>query len=196
MMDKLKEQPAYPLKDVVAPKNAGAYLIYPKNRTGRYAALARAGLPVYVGKANGYGGLRRRLSEHRKSIIQAENLNIEDFEVRFIVLADDDAYLACMFEAALIKRYNPFWNTELLGFGKHPVGVNREEGQISPWDTMHPGREGRGDCSSESTKTLLEARLLEKERAILKEYGLSETRQPGEAEQQATSTLTTMLKLF
>lgn len=196
MMDKLKEQPAYPLKDVVAPAKAGAYLIYPKNRYGSYAALARAGLPVYVGKANGQGGLYRRLCDHRDSIIQAENLNIEDFEVRFIVLADKDAYLACMFESAFIERYNPLWNNDFPGFGKHEVGGKREKGKISVWDTMHPGRKNRGVTANKFTKAHLEARLAEKERAILKEYGLAETRLPDEVEQQAINTLTTMLTLF
>lgn len=196
MMDKLKDQPAYPLKDVVAPAKSGAYLIYPKNRYGSYSALARAGLPVYVGKANGQGGLYRRLCDHRDSITQAENLNIEDFEVRFVVLEDKDAYLACMFESAFINRYNPLWNNDFYGFGKHEVGGKREKGKISVWDTMHPGRKNRGVTPNKFSKAELEARLLEKERAILKAYGLAEMRQPAEAEQQGMGMLSTMLKFF
>jgi hypothetical protein len=157
--------------------------------------LARAGLPVYVGKANGYGGLYRRLADHRDSIVQAENLNIEDFEVRFIVLSDDDAYLACMFESAFIKRYNPLWNKDLPGFGLHHVGDKRTNGKISKWDTVHPGRQNRGVTPNKATSSGLEALLREKERAICKKYGIPE-REMDEAESSAAKALSDTLTIF
>lgn len=45
-----------------------------------------------------------------------------------------------MAERFLIEHYHPLWNVFLDGFGNHAPGRGRNEGEISWWDALHPGR--------------------------------------------------------
>jgi len=135
---------------------AGIYALYYKGLFMPYQRLTQLNLnqfvrPIYVGKAvpegsrkGGLGAevesapnLYKRLSEHRKSIEQAVNLNIEDFFVRYLVV--DDIWIP-LGESLLIEKTKPLWNIAIDGFGNHAPGSGRHNQQISAWDTLHPGR--------------------------------------------------------
>ena len=127
----------------------------------------RWSMPIYVGKADPKGGrhgfredddsetgvqasagvsndypLRKRLWEHIDSIKAAQNLNIEHFWCRFMLVNQVWVGLG---ESMMISRHTPIWNAPINGFGNHNPGVGRpgkkgvKTGR-SRWDTLHPGR--------------------------------------------------------
>ena len=147
---------AVPLKDLQPFDGAGIYAIYYTGDFEAYEALSEANsgdaliVPIYVGKAVPSGGrkggmieaehgqaLFKRLSEHRKSIEAAKNLDMEDFFCRYLVV--DDIWIP-LGEALLISKTSPVWNSILDGFGNHDPGAGRRAGKISRWDVLHPGR--------------------------------------------------------
>jgi len=101
------ERPAGPLPPRTAYDGSGVYAIYYGGDFPVYAALSKScnSLPIYVGKAVPQrarkGGtvlsntdrraLYNRLTQHSKSIEQAQNLNISDFACRYL---KDDLLLA------------------------------------------------------------------------------------------------------
>lgn len=108
--------------------------------------------PVYVGKAVPPGGrkgvgakgtssdarsLYLRLKQHAGSIDQAENLRIEDFSCRYLVVVPVWISLA---ERVLVERYQPLWNVVVDGFGNHDPGKGRSAMRKPQWDILHPGR--------------------------------------------------------
>ena len=106
--------------------------------------------PIYVGKAVPKGWrkaraktpsneLYSRLGDHYNSIEQVENLNIKDFCCRFMIFEHTTVDMIGMVEAALIRQFNPIWNTCIDGFGNHDPGSGRYEQAISDWDVLHPG---------------------------------------------------------
>lgn len=139
-------------------QGAGVYAIYYGGSLSIYGPLRdlnRASAihaPIYVGKAIPSGGrkggmdfesavgysLFNRLSEHADSIIQASNLEIQDFRCRYLVL--DDIWIP-LGESLLIDRFMPVWNVLIDGFGNHDPGSGRYQQKKSPWDTLHPGRQ-------------------------------------------------------
>jgi hypothetical protein len=58
-----------------------------------------------------------------------------------------------MVEAALIRQFNPIWNSCIDGFGNHDPGSGRYEQAKSDWDVLHPGRKWaarlKGKCSTQ-----------------------------------------------
>lgn len=81
-----------------------------------------------------------RLRDHAKSIRSAENLRVEDFDCRYLVVKSAWQNTA---ETYLIQRFRPVWNNEVgicYGFGKHGDDPRTRGNQRSPWDTIHPGR--------------------------------------------------------
>ena len=81
--------------------------------------------------------MRSRLSNHRKSLEAATNLDVNDFAYRSLAVVPVWITLA---EQFLIDYYAPVWNKVLDGFGNNPQGKDRETGKASLWDTLHPGR--------------------------------------------------------
>jgi hypothetical protein len=73
-----------------------------------------------------------------------ENLNIEDFWCRFLVV--DDIWIP-LGESLLIQRHRPIWNSMLDGFGNHDPGAGRHKGARPNWDTLHPGRAWAERCA-------------------------------------------------
>jgi hypothetical protein len=144
----------FPLK---AFNGAGVYAIYYVGPFDLYKPVSNLnqgdlfGKPIYVGSAvpsgsrkGGFGlgaapgkKLHARLSQHAKSIDQAENLTLNDFYCKY--LAVDDIWIP-LAESMLIEIFRPLWNTVLDGFGNHPVGGRREAQYRSDWDILHPGR--------------------------------------------------------
>lgn len=160
---------------------AGVYTIYYEGDFSLYKQISeqnRNGLyrwPVYVGKAvpagarkGGYGlgadpgaVLFKRLAEHAASIQQAQNLRIEDFRCRFLVV--DDIWIP-LAESLLIEMFAPLWNRKIDGFGNHDPGSGRYNQQRSWWDVVHPGRPWANKLSCLS---LSEHQVLEEAKAYL-----------------------------
>jgi hypothetical protein len=120
----------------------------------RFSALNRDnqfGCPIYIGKAvpagarkGGFGldaehgqAIFKRLSEHAGSIKAAQNINVDDFYSRFLVV---DVIWMPLAESMLIERLNPVWNCALDGFGNHDPGKGRHQGKTPQWDCPRPGR--------------------------------------------------------
>ncbi|MFI5251288.1 MAG: Eco29kI family restriction endonuclease [Bacteroidota bacterium] len=135
----------------------GVYALYYKGTFKYYKPLAKQNAkefvqPIYVGKAVPPGwrtgrisnsesmDLFRRLSEHAKSIMQAQNLNLVDFRCRFVILNEAEGDLIVPLEAELIRVYSPIWNQVVDGFGNHDPGSGRYDQATSEWDILHPGR--------------------------------------------------------
>jgi hypothetical protein len=154
------ERKVHPLRGLPRFSGSGIYAIYytgsfplyqpiaARNAGGKFAA------PIYVGKAIPKGGrkggegdaeadtgvsLHKRLSEHAKSVEQVENLDIEDFHCRYLIVEDIWIPLG---ESLLIAKFAPIWNKMIDGFGNHPPGKGRWEGMRPRWDVLHPGRPG------------------------------------------------------
>jgi hypothetical protein len=70
------------------------------------------------------------------SIRAVQNLRIEDFRCRFLVV---EPLWIRMVERFLIEATRPIWNGCLDGFGLHDPGAGRAP-LVSWWDAMHPGR--------------------------------------------------------
>ncbi|MDT3322017.1 Eco29kI family restriction endonuclease [Shewanella sp. SP1S2-4] len=131
---------------------SGIYAIYYTGSFSEYSPLAGADHPIYVGKADPLSPKARypqeqgeklcsRLKEHLKSIKKATNLNTEDFQCRFLIVASGWQEAA---ERYLINLYKPIWNKETkicYGIGKHGDSAGTRGNKRSPWDTMHSGRE-------------------------------------------------------
>lgn len=140
---------------------AGVYSLYYTGDHPLYAKLAvinqtAAVQPMYVGKAvapgwrtgrsisAGKAELWRRLNEHARSLQQASDLQPGDFRCRFIILGGNEGDLVVPIEAALIRKYQPLWNTIVDGFGNHDPGRGRYNQAVSEWDVLHPGRPWAG----------------------------------------------------
>lgn len=83
---------------------------------------------------------KRLVQDHLRSITQADNLNVDDFDCRHLVVRS--AWQATA-EDYLIDRFKPIWNNQAkvcFGFGKHGDNAATRRNTVSPWDTLHPGR--------------------------------------------------------
>ncbi|MCA9995521.1 MAG: Eco29kI family restriction endonuclease [Anaerolineales bacterium] len=150
----------------------GVYAIYCLAQTGLYAKYhlvnrVNCTTPVYVGKAVPKGWrqartipesgavsfeLYNRLREHAHNLERAENLNYDDFRCRFMILEDKESDLIGTIEAALIRKYQPLWNTVVDGFGNHDPGKGRYNQAKSDWDVCHPGRKWADKCQGVASK--------------------------------------------
>ncbi|ELQ12257.1 Eco29kI family restriction endonuclease [Pseudomonas syringae] len=146
----------HPLGDIPVFEGAGIYAIYYTGKFRAYQQIARLNnqeqflLPIYVGKAVPAGArmgsnlelaagkaLHKRLKEHAESVKAAENLEINDFYYRFLVV--DDIWIP-LGESLIIARFTPIWNSLIDGFGNHNPGKGRHAGMRPRWDVLHPGR--------------------------------------------------------
>jgi hypothetical protein len=135
----------------------GVYALYYAGEHELYAILSALNhkdctYPIYVGKAVPPGwrtgrislsvtpDLHRRLREHTRSLQQANNLQVDGFRCRFMILNDIESDLVMPVEAGLIRRYKPPWNRVVDGFGNHDPGSGRYNQAKSEWDVLHPGR--------------------------------------------------------
>jgi hypothetical protein len=157
-VDFLIRSPIYQLPPPVPFMDAGVYAIYYKGDFELYAKLAQTNSadpipPIYIGKAvppgwrtarasvsEDFESLYNRLREHTRSIEQAQNLRVDHFNCRFMILENDESSLIGTVEAELIRRYRPLWNSIIDGFGNHDPGSGRYNQRVSEWDTLHPGR--------------------------------------------------------
>lgn len=133
----------------------GVYAIYLDKAAGTLYAESNISpeIPIYVGKAVPSGWrqgrspanadkspLKKRLSEHSRSINAAENLDVSNFSCRFLILQDGESDLIGAVESELVRHYMPFWNSFIDGFGNHDPGNGRYNQALSEWDALHPGR--------------------------------------------------------
>jgi hypothetical protein len=138
-------------------KGAGIYALYYTGSFEPYARIASQNKgrkferPIYVGKAVPKGSrkgglvnnpekstaLTNRLKHHSDSIEAAENLRLEDFFFRCLVV--DDIWIP-LGETFMIERFQPVWNKVVEGFGIKTPGIRRKGQYASLWDTIHPGR--------------------------------------------------------
>lgn len=151
----------HPLGDLPEFRGAGIYAIYYAGDFAPYAEISKRNkdsknAPIYVGKAvpagarkgGGSGSsvgkpLFNRLAEHAESIRAIDNLSIDDFSCRFLVV--DDIWIP-LGESLLIARYSPVWNALIDGFGNHDPGSGRYNGMRPRWDVIHPGRAWAEKC--------------------------------------------------
>lgn len=148
-----------PVYELPPPKTflgSGIYAIYYTGTLDLYERISQRNriqydLPIYIGKAipigarRGKGGkegssLFKRLSEHAKSIQAVDNLDLAGFHCRFIIIPHEEDALIVPIESALIKQYNPLWNSWVDGFGNHDPGGGRDNQARSQWDVIHRGR--------------------------------------------------------
>lgn len=164
---------------------AGVYAIYYTGELAMYAPLGSAtrsgaNLPIYVGKAVPAGArkgafgleapagadLYNRLKDHAASLDAAQNLELQDFQCRYLVV--DDIWIP-LAESLLIARLKPLWNMCLDGFGNHDPGRGRHNQKRSAWDVAHPGRRW-AERLADGPQTNSE--LQERVRRFLREAGL------------------------
>jgi hypothetical protein len=141
---------------------SGVYAIYYVGELPFYSRVSSSKCitPIYVGKAVPSGSrkgsrngafaagkhLYQRLAEHAKSISQAENLRLEEFRCRYLVV---EMVWIALAERFLISHFQPIWNTVVAGFGNHPVGKARYAGRRPQWDILHqPPRKKLSPSSS------------------------------------------------
>lgn len=136
-------------------EGVGIYALYYTGPFPAYARMTAAnsggvfGYPIYTGKATTDStrigqksnatktALWTRINKHRDSISQANNLDVQDFHVRFLVT---ESLWVPLGEALMINRFQPVWNSLVYGFGSNAPGAGRKDGRRSRWDTLHPGR--------------------------------------------------------
>ena len=187
------EQSPIPLDKLQSFVGVGIYAIYYTGDFPAYRPLAernRQGFtaPIYVGKAvpagarkgGGVGAsnskaLFNRLMEHRESIKAVEkaheesigageNLKIEDFHCRFLVV--DDIWIP-LGESLLIAKFAPVWNAIIDGFGNHDPGAGRYNGLRPKWDVLHPGRGWADKCAiRKETPAQIEREVIDYFRSI------------------------------
>jgi Eco29kI-like restriction endonuclease len=152
----LLDRDDHAISDIPRFVGSGIYVIYYLGDYELYRPMAEVNAeelswPIYVGKAVPSGGRRGtnlfqpstgtalfgRLAEHRESIEQAENLDVADFRVRYLIV--DDIWIP-LGESLLISTFKPVWNAMLDGFGNHDPGSGRYNGERPLWDMVHPGR--------------------------------------------------------
>lgn len=141
--------PADPLPPDTPFAGAGVYTLHYIGDFPAYAGMEDC-QPIYVGTASPPGGrqarrpaavphsaLYARLARHARSIEAAENLDLEEFRCRWLVL---DPIWIGLVEQVLISEYQPLWNVVVEGFGINAPGKGRRDQARSRWDTIHPGR--------------------------------------------------------
>lgn len=159
----MQAQVRVPLGDVENFYGSGVYAIYYRGDHAAYAPIRNTQTPVYAGKAdpaNTHAAtpeeqgprLAVRLSDHAKSISAAQNLRIEDFDCRFLVVKSGLQKAA---EDYLLAHFRPVWNQPLCkGFGKHGDSAATRANTRSEWDTLHPGRRwALGEANVPNPKT-------------------------------------------
>ena len=112
-------------------------------------ALGSAKTPVQQGER-----LAGRLRDHRRNINKVDNLDIDDFTCRALVVQSGWQTAA---ESYLINLFKPIWNKEIgliYGFRKHGDAASTRSNKCAPWDTLHPGRGWAGADKLEDAKTL------------------------------------------
>jgi hypothetical protein len=162
----LIKQAERPLSVIDDFKGAGIYILYysgdflPYGRISAENAKSRV-TPVYIGKAIPKGGrmgvskdtsvdsdaLALRLRKHAAKIRGSENLDINHFYFKHLVIEDVFIPLG---ENILIRDLKPIWNSSITGFGNNAPGSGRGKQKPSFWDVLHPKK---GSSKGKDVKT-------------------------------------------
>ncbi len=144
-------------------EGGGVYALYYSGdfdlyKTISVKAIKKESLPIYVGKAvpsgwrtarittTGKTPLYNRIREHFRNIQQAENLSVNHFKCRYMILDGNESGIIGPVEASVIRKFQPLWNSIIDGFGNHTPGEGRFNQAKSGWDVLHPGRSWAGRC--------------------------------------------------
>jgi hypothetical protein len=148
----LLDQPLSPLPPATPFGGGGVYCVYYSGPYEPYAPIAGEPprVPVYAGRSAPRAGrpgsllapadqplLFNRLRDHARTLQQADQLRLDDFSCRFLVVDDVWAPLA---EELLIAHFRPLWNVIVDGFGLREPGRARSSSPRPAWDELHPGR--------------------------------------------------------
>lgn len=148
----LLAQPKLPLIGLQKFYGSGVYAIYYRGSFSAYAPVKGSEVPLYVGKvdpesqnassveAQGPKLWGRLVADHAKNIGMATNLDVKDFDCRYLVVKSAWQNTA---ETYLIDWFHPVWNSEskvCFGLGKHGDKASTRANTRSPWDELHPGR--------------------------------------------------------
>ena len=108
----------------------GVYLIYYVGTTSLYGNLVNPsqGRPIYIGMSR--TDILDRLKNHRKKVEDAEDLDVRNFDVRFLIV--DIEHFAPSIEGALIEFYNPLWNDKNVKFN-----FGNAESDNNNWKKYH-----------------------------------------------------------
>ena len=149
---------------------AGVYALYYRGSFDCYAPISGKDHPIYVGKADPAAmhaptaeaqgtRLHTRLKDHHRSISNAENLNLANFDCRYLVVRSAWVETA---EDLLIDWFKPVWNNQMkvcYGFGKHGDSAGTRKNERSPWDTIHPGRPwAKSDSNTPNRRSVAQIR--------------------------------------
>ena len=157
-----ERQPRVTLPAVADVGGPGIYALFYRGTYEAYQSISGTSTPIYVGKAVPPGArkgttvdveapaLQRRISHHMRSIDEASNLALVDFECRHLAVVPVWITLA---ERFLVDHYKPVWNLCLDGFGNNDPGAGRRQGEASWWDTLHPGRRWAGQLRRVKTES-------------------------------------------
>jgi hypothetical protein len=153
----LLDQTIESLSNTSLPLGSGTYAIYYTGLFPAYESVAarnwngKFGQPIYVGKAiskidkksgitvdaSKETSLKDCLRQHAASITQANNLDLNDFYYRCLIV--DDIWIP-LGENMLIETFRPIWNIVIDGFGNKDPGNRRATQHRSSWDVLHAGR--------------------------------------------------------
>lgn len=149
---------------------AGVYALYYRGSFDCYEPISGKDHPIYVGKANPAAmhaltaqaqgtRLHTRLKDHHRSISNAENLNLANFDCRYLVVRSAWVETA---EDLLIDWFKPVWNNQIkvcYGFGKHGDSAGTRKNERSPWDTIRPGRPwAKSDSNTPNRRSVAQIR--------------------------------------
>jgi hypothetical protein len=114
LIRQLEATSLYPLRIDIGelhPDGKGVYALYEGGGTR----------PVYVGKTDKAGNVRKRLTEHAKKISGRRNISVTNIRFRYLVMESNWLARAC--EEFMIEHYKPRWQGS--GFGSHVPGAGR-----------------------------------------------------------------------
>lgn len=163
--DAMLSDPILPLGGLELFNGANIYVIYYMGDFEAYTPLpaknkdGEFNTPIYMGKAVPPGArkgnfgldsepgpsLYKKLQEHAESITTAENLHMEDFFCRFLVI---DGIRIPLEEPLLTAKFSSVWNKFIDGFGGHDSGKGRYEGAQPKWGTLYPRRNWANKCAA------------------------------------------------
>lgn len=145
----LESAPPVPLVSFPEAPIDGLYALYYTGPHPLYRPVSSPActVPVYVGTARpgwnsrGQMGLRgrmgRRLEQYRKSLDEVEDLDAQDFQVRYLPV--EEIWMDGP-ERLMLGDHRPVWNIVVRGLGVHPQGAGTRAGPRTQWDELHPGR--------------------------------------------------------
>lgn len=164
--------PVYSIPPLERFHGTGVYALYCLAKTELYSGYYPinkivCSIPIYVGKAVPKGWrqaraipndnvanfeLYNRLRQHAHNLESVDGIDPDEFRCRFMILENQESDLISTVEAALIRQYQPLWNTVVDGFGNHDPGKGRYNQAKSDWDVYYPGRKWAEKCQGKASE--------------------------------------------